>query len=298
MRSCPRSAAAPLTVAEALARATEELRASGVDTPRLDAELLLGKAIGATRTVLYADRDRALSEPEVTEFRALVERRARREPAAYVLGEWGFRRLNLRVDPRALIPRPETELLVDAAYGHLLELLTARPRPADTPPVKIADVGTGSGAIACTVAAEAPSARVVACDVSADALAVAALNRSRLGLDRRVELVRGDLLAWLAAPADLVLANLPYLPPTRAPELMPEVAGYEPHLALFADGDGLALMRRLLADARRVVRSGGSLLLELDPGQVEGLQSTAPWAGTTVLRDLMGNERVVRVDVP
>jgi release factor glutamine methyltransferase len=139
---------------------------------------------------------------------------------------------------------------------------------------------------------------VVACDVSADALSVAALNRGRLGLDRRVRLVRGDLLTWLAGQADLILANLPYLPPTRAPELMPEVAGYEPHLALFAQGNGLGLILRLLADARRAVRPGCTLLLELDPDQVKSLQAAVPWARTTVLRDLMGNERVVRVDVP
>ena len=221
----------------------------------------------------------------------LVDRRAAREPYAYLVGEREFYGRTFAVDGRVLVPRPETETLVEAALDILRD-------HSDESTRLVIDVGTGSGAIACTVAAEVPDAQVIACDVGADALAVAAHNRSRLGLDRRVGLVRGDLLTWLARPADLILANLPYLPMSRAPDLMPEVTGYEPHLALFTEDDGLQLIRRLLKDARRAVRTGGSLLLEVDPDQVKPLKDAAPWASTTVFRDLMGDERVVRVDIP
>ena len=279
------------TVGELVADAASRLRAAGVEGARHEALLLLEHATGVPRATLLAFPEREATADQVHCYVELVARRAAREPYAYLVGEREFYGRSFAVDRRVLVPRPETETLVKAA----LDIVGAY--PAGVSPL-VVDVGTGSGSIACTVAAEARNARVVACDVSAAALAVAAHNRARLALDRRVGLVRGDLLSWLGSPADLVLANLPYLPPTRAPELMPEVADYEPHLALFADDHGLQLIRRLLADARRVVRPGGSLLLELDPDQVSPLQAAVPWAGTTVFRDLMGNERVVRVDVP
>ena len=252
---------------------------------------MLEHATGVPRARLLAFPERQASGASATRYVELIDRRAAREPYAYLVGEREFYGRSFAVTEAVLIPRPETETLVEAALGILRDRL-------DMATPLVIDVGTGSGAIACTVAAEMPDARVVGCDVGADALAAAAHNRARLGLDRRVGLVRGDLLTWLARPADLVLANLPYLPVSRAPELMPEVTEYEPHLALFTEDDGLQLIRRLLGDARRAVRTGGSLLLELDPDQVKPLQDAAPWARTTVFRDLMGNERVVRVDVP
>ena len=279
------------TVGELLAEAASRLGRAGIASARQEALLLLEHATGVARSTLLAYPERGIDSPTVARYAELLDRRAGREPYAYLVGEREFYGRPFAVDGRVLVPRPETETLVEAALDVL------RSHPAGAAPL-VVDVGTGSGAIACTIAAEAPAARVVACDVSADALAVAAFNRAQLGLDRRVALVRGDLLAWLASPADLVLANLPYLPPSRAPELMPEVTGYEPHLALFAADGGLDLIGRLLADARRAVRPGGSLLLEMDPDQVRPLLNGVRWAGTTVFRDLMGNERVVRVDVP
>ena len=279
------------SVGDLISEAASRLREAGVEDPRHEALLLLEHATSVPRASLLAFPEREARAGQVGRYVELVERRAAREPFAYLVGEREFYGRPFVVDDRVLIPRPETETLVEKA----LDVLRGRP---DLAPPLVVDVGTGSGAIACTVAAEAPNARVVACDVSAEALSVATLNRARLGLEHHVELVRGDLLAWLGSPADLVLANLPYLPPTRAPELMPEVSGYEPHLALFADDGGLVLIRRLLADAQRAVRPGGSLLLELDPDQVRPLQAAVPWAKTTIFRDLMGNERVVRVDVP
>ena len=278
-------------VGDVLGEAAVRLGAAGVETARHEALLLLEHASGLSRTTLLAFPERVVSAPDAARYDDLIARRAAREPFAYLVGEREFYGRSFAVDGRVLVPRPETETLIEAA----LDILRAY--PGHTSPL-VVDVGTGSGAIACTVAAEVAGARVVACDVSADALAVAARNRARLGLEWRVGLVRGDLLTWLGRPSDLVLANLPYLQPSRAPELMPEVAEYEPHVALFAEGEGLALIHRLLADARRIVRPGGSLLLELEPDQVVSVRQAVPWAGTTAFRDLLGHDRVVRVDVP
>jgi release factor glutamine methyltransferase len=166
----------------------------------------------------------------------------------------------------------------------------------------VVDVGTGSGAIACTVALEAPAARVIACDVSPNALAVAVVNRDRLGLSDRLPLVRGSLLSWLGQPADLILANLPYIPSARVPTLMPEVSNWEPHLALDGGDDGLDLVRALLADAPRMVRPGGTILLELDPAQMAPASSwmtgLLPGTRSSVVQDLAGLDRVLRLDLP
>jgi release factor glutamine methyltransferase len=246
-----------------------------------------------SRAVLLAFPERPVDPRAAERYVELVERRAAREPFAYLVGEREFYGRPFLVDRRVLVPRPETETLVEEALR-----LLGRSRRAGHRPL-VVDVGTGSGAIACTVAAEAPHARVAASDVSADALAVARENRDRLGLGGRVALVRGSLLAWLRTPADLVLANLPYLPASRLPALMPEVAAHEPHVALFAGDDGFDLIRALLDDARRALRPGGSLLLELDPEQVALVRDAAPWAAdVSAIRDLLGHERVVRVALP
>ena len=191
--------AAGVTVGEALAEATGRLAASGIDTARLDAELLAGKALGRSRTELYLDPERELAGGEEEAYRALVDRRALREPAAYILGEWGFRRLTLAVDPRVLIPRPGTESVVERC----LELL----RGLDTP--EVLDAGTGSGAIALAIADEHPGARVTAIDASDDALAVARANADRAGLD--VRLLLHDFGGDLGGPFDLVVSNPPYV---------------------------------------------------------------------------------------
>ena len=163
---------------------------------------------------------------------------------------------------------------------------------------QVGNVGTGSGALGCTLALEASEALVVACDVSADALAVAAENRRRLGLSGRLGLVRGSLLSWLGRPADLVAANLPYIPSGTIPTLMPEVRDWEPRLALDGGADGLELVRLLLADAHRVVRPGGTFLLELDPEQMAPAAALLPDAASRVIPDLAGLDRVLRLDLP
>lgn len=237
-----------MTVGEVLGKATEYLAGRGVDSPRLDAEHLLGKALGMSRVELYMHHDRPLDERERGAFRELIRRRGEREPLAYVLGEWGFRRLTLKVDHRALVPRPETEVLV----GRVLELLEGQAEP------DVLDVGVGSGAIALAIADEHPGARVTALDVSPDALALARENAERIGLAVRFE--QRDLLGGLGdAEYDLVVSNPPYVLPEEVDALEPEVRDWEPRLATVG-----ADHTRLVAEhARDALRPGGHLVIEI-----------------------------------
>ena len=261
-----RTPLARTTVRDALDSALGALTASGVETPRLDAEVLLAAALGVDRAALIADPSRGV-EPEP--FRDYVARRARREPVAYILGRKGFRRLELDVDPRVLIPRPETEHVVEAAL--------ALPEGA-----RVVDVGTGSGAIALALADERPDLRVAATESSAGALAVARANGARLGL--AVELLEGDLLEPVSGPVDAVVSNPPYV--RDGERLAPEL-GYEPREALYGGPDGLAVVRRLAA----AVRDVPFVAVELGAGQAA--EVAAMLGATEVVRDLAGIERVV-----
>ena len=219
-----RPAPATNTVGHVLRLSTAHLAARGSETPRLDAELLLARATGLERIELYMAFDRPLNAAELDVARELVGRRARREPLQYVLGEWGFRRLTLTVDRRALIPRPETEILVDRA----LALIAGSEAP------RVLDVGTGTGAIALAIADEHTGALVTGIDSSADALALAAENVSRTGL--AVQLTAHDLFDGLpAGPWDLVVSNPPYVDEADLATLQPEVRDWEPHAALSAE---------------------------------------------------------------
>jgi release factor glutamine methyltransferase len=271
-----------LTAKGALAAAEAELLRAGVPSPRVDAEWLLADVLGVTRAELAADGLRELSRADLQAFRTLVERRARREPLAYVLGEWGFRGLTLRVDSRVLIPRPETESLV----GRCLELL------ADLPEPRVLDIGVGSGAIALAIADEHPGARVVATDRSAGALEVARENRDRAGLEERVELVEGGLFAGVEGPFDLVVSNPPYVEPTELEALEPEVRFFEPRDALVAT----TVTERIVDGAPAVLRPGAALVLEVadgDADRVGDLLKASGYGQVTVSRDLAGRERVV-----
>ena len=262
-------ARAPLartTVRDALDSALVALTASGVETPRLDAEVLLAAALGVDRGALIADPSRGV-EPEP--FRDYVARRARREPVAYILGRKGFRRLELDVDPRVLIPRPETEHVVEAAL--------ALPEGA-----RVVDVGTGSGAIALALADERPDLRVAATESSAGALAVARANAARLGL--AVELLEGDLLEPVSGPVDAVVSNPPYV--RDGERLAPEL-GYEPREALYGGPDGLAVLRRLAAAVRDVP------FVAVEVGAGQATEVAAMLGAAEVVRDLAGIERVV-----
>ena len=269
------------SVREALDSAVVAITAAGSETPRLDAEVLLAAALGIDRTALFLDPAREVTGPAVRAFQDAVRRRSsQREPVAYITGTRGFRHIELAVDARVLVPRPETELLVEIG----VELLAEGAR--------VADVGTGSGAVALALASERPDLAVYATDVSADALEVARANAARLGLDR-VAFAHGDLLAGLAE-VDAVLSNPPYVAESERAALAPEITRHEPPGALFAGVDGLDVIRRLVPAA---AAAGAPLLaIELGAGQapaVAALMREAGFADVRARRDLAGIERVV-----
>ncbi len=270
-----------LSIGDVLRRSTAFLTERGCEAPRLDAERLVGRVLGMERIELYMHLDRPLTEPEVVAARELVARRGRREPLQYVLGEWGFRRLTLAVDRRALIPRPETEIVVERCLA-LLE-------GAEAP--RVLDVGTGSGAIALAIADEHRGAAVTAIDASVEALALARENADRTSL--AIELARHDLFDGLPpGPWDLVVANPPYVGAEEMGGLAPEVVEWEPHSALVEDGHTEALVR----SAARVLRPRGALVLEIHDERSAGAASLLDSHGfgeVAVTPDLSGRDRVV-----
>jgi len=273
-----------VTLGDALAHATARLAEAGIESARLEAELLLSKACDdCARALLYAELDRELSEQQETAFERQVARREKREPLAYVLGEWGFRRLTLKTDRRALIPRPETEVVVERALEHI--------RGLEQPDVL--DVGTGTGAIALAIADEAAHARVTAIDASPDALELARENLDLTGIDGRIRLVEHDLTSGLGeGQFDLVVSNPPYVEPEELETLQPEVRDWEPHVALVASGATEAVARA----ATEALRSGGWLVLETSATKgerVEQLLSELGYEQVTITPDLAGRDRVV-----
>jgi release factor glutamine methyltransferase len=264
---------------EAVDSAAVAIGAAGSDTPRLDAELLLAHALGVDRAQLVMHGECPVEGPAVRAFQDLVRRRsAGHEPVAYLLGRRGFRRLDLEVDRRVLIPRPETETLVEVG----LDL------PAGA---RVVDVGTGSGAVALALKDERPDLLVLATDVSADALDVARANAARLGLD--VEFRRADLLDGVDGDVDAILANPPYVADADRASLQREITDHEPALAVFGGDDGLAVTRRLVAQA---ASSRASVLaLETGLGQAAELGALVAAAGfaVTMRPDLAGIDRVV-----
>lgn len=273
---------------EARVEATARLRAAGDETAGLDADLLLAHLLGTTKEQLYAHLDVGMTGAAIGEYRALVERRAAGEPLAYLRGWKEFYGLRFVVDPRVLIPRPETEALVEAALDHM-----RRARR-----YAVADVGVGCGAIAIAIAANEPIASVIAIDSSRDALEIAQANLRAHGLEGRVELRMGDLLEPLDAPVDLVAANLPYLRPQALKDLTGERTSliYEPRSAVLAGPDGLEVIRRCIAQLPGKLAPGGAALFECDPpqaGDVEELLRRTIDATTRVISDLSGSPRVV-----
>jgi release factor glutamine methyltransferase len=289
------TAAGSATVKDALGAATDALVAAGVPEGRLDAEVLLAAASGRGRASLIADPSGPLPPAVSRLYGEFVRRRLRREPVAYIVGTKGFRRIELAVDRRVLVPRPETELLVEVALER---------RPA-----RVLDVGTGSGAIALALADELPDAEIVATDTSPGALEVARANAARLGLAERVRLEAGTVPEGEAF--DLVLANLPYVAERDWAGLEPEVTQWEPREALLAGDDGLDAYRELLApmaagpaeclrptfsDAPEVLAGTGAIAVEIGAGQaieVAEMMRDAGFAEVTVREDLAGIERVV-----
>jgi release factor glutamine methyltransferase len=270
-----------LTVGEVLSASTEFLAAKGVPSPRVDAEHLVARALEVSRLDLYLQHDRPLNESELATARELVRRRGTREPLAYVLGDWGFRRLVLATDRRALVPRPETEIVVERCLARL--------EGSESPAVL--DVGTGSGAIALAIADEHPGARVTAIDVSPDALALARENADRTGLS--VSLAEHDLTAGLpGGPYDLVVSNPPYVLPEEIETLEVEVREWEPRQALVGRGATEAIV----AAAPGVLVPGGWLALEVGDGTAEAVAALLTEVGFgEVVRtpDLTDRDRVV-----
>jgi release factor glutamine methyltransferase len=277
----------PVTLWTELSRAGDEFRAAGVDAPRLTAEVLLAHVLGWDRARVIAHLHDPLAAAARKRFRALVGRRAAGEPLQYLTGQQEFYGLLFRVTPAVLIPRPETEILVERA------LALARPRGA---PVRFADVGTGSGCIAIAVARELPCATGCATDISAGALAVARENALRLGVRGRVAFVRGDLLACFPARPvfDLILSNPPYVAGTDLAGLPGLVRDHEPHTALLGGESGLEMYRRLILQAAARLANAGHLLLEVGDGQARAVASLIRQAGLVleeIVEDLQGIPR-------
>lgn len=269
------------TVTGTLAYASERLAVAGCEAPRVDAEILLAHVLGTSRAGLYGHSRRRLTAREAHELESLLDRRAQREPLAYVVGEWGFRRLSLHVDRRVLVPRPETEVVVERC----LALLRGSTGP------RVLDVGTGSGAIALSIGDEHRGARVTGIDSSAEALAVARENATRTGLD--VELTLWDLFDGLpAGPWDLVVSNPPYVLADEIERLDPEVRDWEPRASLVGEGATDAVAE----SARTALREGGSLVLEVAEGDAHRMAEylrTLGYREIRVTRDLAGRDRVV-----
>jgi release factor glutamine methyltransferase len=272
-----------LTVLEVLKLASDHFQKHGSDSARLDAEVLLAQSLGLRRLDLYLKFDRPLSEPELSTYRDLVARRAKGEPVAYLVGHKEFMGLDFVVTPAVLVPNPDTEVLVQRA----VELAREAGRP-----VRMADVGTGSGCIAIAVAHYARNVEVAASDTSEDALAIAARNVAAHGLGDRVHLVCGDLMGPLSGSFDLVCANLPYV---AAGSRLPAEVVAQPARALYAGQDGSALVTRLLDEAPARLNAGGRVLAELDPSILSFAVAAADrgFASHRVHRDLAGHERVI-----
>ena len=279
-----------LRLLDLLERTTDFLAKRGVDSPRLDAELLLAEVLGLSRTQLYMNHDRPMSDPEVDAFRELVKRRGQREPVAYILGRRDFWTLTLDVTPDVLIPRPDTERLV--------ELVLAWVGSDRSRELRIVDVGTGSGCIALALASELPAATVVAIDTSDAALEIARCNAEKNDLRERVKFVSGDLLSPLAgreAAVDVVVSNPPYVTDGEYSELDPDVREFEPRLALTSGADGLNAIRRIVPDAHRILRPGGLLAIEIGSGQGPSARSVVErrFGSARVEQDYGGHDRVV-----
>jgi len=296
------------TVRDLLEPAVARLRASGSPSPRLDAELLLGHVLGVDRAAVLAHPEAPVGTGQVAALESAVSRRERGEPVAYIRGVKEFYGLALTADARALIPRPETELLVDLGQAWVRSRLTSAPRPADAPPLVVLDVGTGGGAIAVALAVTfrrrgyGAAVHLVATDVSADALALAMENAVGHGVADAIDFLRADLLGGAAVAAersvDLLLANLPYVPSGDLPGL-PVAASFEPVMALDGGPDGSTVIARLLGDLDRVLAPDGVAMLEIGDGQVERLRSLASgtlrgWTAVTH-DDLGGMPRVLEL---
>jgi release factor glutamine methyltransferase len=286
-------------LAQALHEATEALQAAGIEDAWLEAEVLLRHTLRLDRAHLYARLQEDLSTGDQAVFHSLLARRLAHEPTAYIVGQREFYGLDLETTPAALIPRPETELLVEEAIARAS--LPERQAPYSER-LLIVDVGTGNGAIAIALAVHLPRAAVVATDLSREALALALRNARRHGVESRVSFLQADLLAPLAQPADLIVANLPYVRSGDWQALPLEIRKHEPRAALDGGPDGLREIERLLRQAPSYLRPGGSLLVELGPRRAAPALALArrcfPGAAARIVLDAAGLDRLLVIDTP
>ncbi|MFO0693236.1 MAG: peptide chain release factor N(5)-glutamine methyltransferase [Polyangiales bacterium] len=275
------------TIRKVLDWTAKDFAARGIDSPRLDAELLVSLALGIGRVQIYLDLDRPLAPDELTRIRELVGRRRKREPVAYIVGKRDFYGRTFEVTKDVLIPRPDTEILVERALAHL---------PADEPK-RVLDLCTGSGCVAICLAALRASAVVLATDVSEEALGVARRNAASNGVDSRISFHRGDLFEAVRgeAPFDVVTANPPYIPSRDIEGLDPDVASFEPRLALDGGADGLDFYRRLAKEAPARLVDGGVLLVEVGQGQAADVEQAFLSAGAIETRITDDYGKVARV---
>ncbi|MGQ9546414.1 MAG: peptide chain release factor N(5)-glutamine methyltransferase [Dehalococcoidia bacterium] len=278
---------------QALQWATQALLRGGIADASVEAELLVGYVLGMSKTQLYTEPERNLTQAATKRLWRLVRRRLNREPTAYIIGRCQFFGVDFYVDYDVFIPRPETEALVEEAIKLAERLVEEVGR------IEIADIGTGCGAIAVSLALALPQAKIYATDISASALRAAEVNCRRHGVDGRVELLQGNLLEPLAKPVDMIVANLPYVKDGEFRDLSPEVINFESTLALAGGKDGLDKIHQMLQQAPGKLAPGGSLLLEMGQGQAEAVTSLVsnylPNATVRVVRDLGGIDRVLTV---
>jgi len=281
-----------MTLKQALSRAREILVVNNIEDAPLECELLLRHALKISRVQLYLNLNQELNPKQEETFWHLIERRLNHEPTAYITGHCEFYGLDFYVDPRVLIPRPESELLVETA----IKFASLHPAGKDSPHL-IAEVGTGSGAIAIVLARHLPQAKIYASDLSAAALEVATINCQRHGFQNRVQLLLGNILEVLPEPVDLIVANLPYVKDSEMEKLSPEIKRFEPRLALAGGEDGLDKVHQLCRQASNWLRPEGGMLLEI--GQEQGsavttfLRNLFPSANLEVIADWSGIDRVV-----
>lgn len=285
-----------MTLEEARRKYTLLLKQHGIEEAEEEARVLLCYALNVDSAQLLAHPECRLTNIEAAYIDGLFQRRARGEPSAYIMQSRQFYGIDLQVGPGVLIPRPETEVLVEQA-------ITFARRWAERhgPAISIADVGTGSGAIAVALALHLPASNVCAIDISGRALEIAQLNIRKHGLEKRVRLVRGDLLEKIKGKFDMIVANLPYVAVDEIGHLQVEIKGHEPLMALRGGASGVELIERLIAQSRACIKSGGALMLEIGAGQEGRLKAVAghlwPGAAVSLAADLAGIDRVLKIEI-
>ena len=280
-----------MTVLEVIQRSTEFLSKKGVDSPRLQTELLLAHLLGLPRMQLYLNFERQLSQIELDHFRELIKRRSQREPLQHIVGSTSFCGLEIAVNRHVLIPRPETELLAEHGWKFLGGL--------DRQSTAL-DLGTGSGCLAITLAIHCPTAQIFATDISADALEVAKQNTVRHGVPDRIHFFQGNAFAALESPTsfDLIISNPPYIPTAEISTLQIEVRDYDPRSALDGGPDGLAFYRRIAAEAAPFLEAGGKIMLEFGDGQAQPVRKifeAQKWIVEAILEDYTQRARIIIV---